>query len=110
MVRGATVRDREYLQDLCGKLPRSGSSAPHPGGSPDDCQRYFGGGLTTRLVDAVTTKENIYDERSFVQSLPARFELHAITGSPLSAAGSPQKPAAFHGRCVPFCTVHGDAD
>jgi len=54
--------------------------------------------------------ENIYDERSFVQSLPARFELHAITGSPLSAAGSPQKRAAFHGRCVPFCTVHGDAD
>jgi len=55
--------------------------------------------------------ENIYDERSFVQSLPARFELHAITGDrrrrlPDQAA----KRAAFHGRCVPFCTVHGDAD
>ena len=39
MVRGASVRDRGYLQDLCGELPGSGSSAPHPGGSPDDCQR-----------------------------------------------------------------------
>ena len=35
MVRGTSVRNREYLQDLCGKLPRSGSFAPHPGGSPD---------------------------------------------------------------------------
>ena len=43
MVRGASVRDREYLQDLCGELPGSGSSAPHPGGSPDDCQRCSGG-------------------------------------------------------------------
>ena len=39
MVRGASVRDRGYLQDLCGELPGSGSSAPHPGGSPDDRQR-----------------------------------------------------------------------
>ena len=39
MVRGASVRDRGYLQDLCGELPGSGSSAPHPGGSADDRQR-----------------------------------------------------------------------
>ena len=32
-----------HLQDLCGELPGSGSSAPHPGGSPDDCQQGFGG-------------------------------------------------------------------
>ena len=43
MVRGASVRNGEYLQDLCGEFPGSGSSAPHPGGSPDDCQRCFGG-------------------------------------------------------------------
>ena len=43
MVRGASVRDRGYLQDLCGELPGSGSSAPHPGGSPDDRQRCVGG-------------------------------------------------------------------
>ena len=43
MVRGASVRHREYLQDLCGELPGSGSSAPHSGGSPDDCQQRFGG-------------------------------------------------------------------
>src|SRR5271157_3504080 len=43
MVRGASVRDREYLQDLCGELPGGGSSAPDPGGSPDDCQRCTGG-------------------------------------------------------------------
>ena len=29
----------EYLQDLCGELPGSGSSAPHPGGSADNRQR-----------------------------------------------------------------------
>ena len=44
MVCGASVRDREYLQDLCGELPGSGSSAPHPGGSTDNRQRCFGGG------------------------------------------------------------------
>ncbi len=43
MVRGASVRDRGYLQDLCGELPGSGSSAPHPGGSTDDRQRCSGG-------------------------------------------------------------------
>src|ERR1039458_2198637 len=43
MVRGASVWDREYLQDLCGELPWSRPSAPNPGGSPDDCQRCFGG-------------------------------------------------------------------
>src|ERR1019366_4251410 len=42
MVRGASVWDREYLQDLCGELPWSRPSAPNPGGSPDDCQRCFG--------------------------------------------------------------------
>ena len=36
MVRGASVRHGRYLQDLCGKLPGSGASAPHPGGSPDE--------------------------------------------------------------------------
>ena len=30
MVRGASVRDGEYLQDLCRELSWSGSSAPHP--------------------------------------------------------------------------------
>ena len=39
MVRGASVRDGGYLQDLCGELPRRGSSAPHPGGSTGDRQR-----------------------------------------------------------------------
>ena len=39
MVRGASVRDRRHLQDLCGELPWSGSSAPHPGGSTDNRQR-----------------------------------------------------------------------
>ena len=29
MVRGASVRHRRYLQDLCGELSRGGSSAPH---------------------------------------------------------------------------------
>ena len=43
MVRGASVRNRGYLQDLCGELPGSGSSAPHPGGSPGDRQRCSGG-------------------------------------------------------------------
>src|SRR5208282_1403534 len=43
MVRGASVGDREYLQDLCGELPGSGSSAPAPGGSTGDCQRCTGG-------------------------------------------------------------------
>ena len=43
MVRGAPIRDRGHLQDLCGELPGSGSSAPHPGGSPGDRQRRAGG-------------------------------------------------------------------
>ena len=43
MVRGASVRDGRHLQDLCGEFPRSGSSAPHPGGSPNDGQRRLGG-------------------------------------------------------------------
>ena len=42
MVRGASVRDGRHLQDLCGELPWSGSSAPHPGGSADDRQRCSG--------------------------------------------------------------------
>ena len=43
MVRGAPLRDREYLQDLCRELPGRGSSAAHHRGSPDDCQRCVGG-------------------------------------------------------------------
>ena len=43
MVRGASVRDGRHLQDLCGELPGSGSSAPHPGGSADHRQRCSGG-------------------------------------------------------------------
>ena len=45
MVRGATFRDREYLQNLCRKLPGSRSSVPYPGGSPGDCQQCFGDGI-----------------------------------------------------------------
>jgi len=41
--RSSPVRDREYLQDLCGKLPGSRSSAPHLGGSSDDCQSCSNG-------------------------------------------------------------------
>ena len=39
------VRSSELAgeKDLCGELPGSGSSAPDPGGSPDDCQRCTGG-------------------------------------------------------------------
>ena len=43
MVRGASVRHRGYLQDLRRELPRSGSSAPHPGGSADHRRRGAGG-------------------------------------------------------------------
>src|SRR5512143_1703176 len=43
MVRGASVRDGRYLQDLRRKLPWTGSSAPHPGGSADHRQRCPGG-------------------------------------------------------------------
>ena len=43
---GAPIRDRRHLQDLCRELPGSGSSAPHPGGSPDHRQRCFGLGDT----------------------------------------------------------------
>ena len=39
MVRGASVRDGRHLQDLCGELPGSRSSAPHPGGSTGNRQR-----------------------------------------------------------------------
>ena len=44
MVCGASIRNKRYLQDLCGEFPRSGSSSPNFGGSPDDCQRCHGGG------------------------------------------------------------------
>ena len=47
LVRGASVRDRRHLQDLRGELPRSGPSAPHPGGSADDRQRCAGRGAMT---------------------------------------------------------------
>ena len=39
MVRGTSVRDREYLQDLCGELPRCGSSDAHFGGGTDNRHR-----------------------------------------------------------------------
>src|SRR5208282_2117438 len=39
--------DRGYLQNLCGKLSGSGSSAPHPGGGPDNSQRYFEGEIVS---------------------------------------------------------------
>ena len=56
MVRGASVRDRGHLQDLCGKLPGSGSSAPHPGGSPDDRQRGAGGAVWDGQRRRIMTK------------------------------------------------------
>ena len=43
MVRGPSIRDRGYLQDLRRELPRSGSSSPHPGGGADHRQRGLGG-------------------------------------------------------------------
>ena len=55
MVRGASVRDGRHLQDLCGELPGSGSSAPHPGGSTDNRQRRFGG-VPAVAGDSVRTK------------------------------------------------------
>ena len=39
MVRCASVRDGEYLQNLCGKLPRRRPSMPHPGGSAEHRER-----------------------------------------------------------------------
>ena len=51
MVRGASVRDREHLQDLCGELSWSGSSAPRRRGSADHRQRCPCGGAT-QTVDA----------------------------------------------------------
>src|ERR1019366_3832543 len=50
MVRGASVSDRKYLQDLCGELPGSGPSAPNPGGSSDNCQRCFVGVGSVREI------------------------------------------------------------
>jgi len=41
---GPSLRHRRHLQDLCRELSGGRSSAPHPGGSPDDCHRCFGGG------------------------------------------------------------------
>src|SRR5581483_8999497 len=52
MVRGASVRNRGYLQDLCGELPRSGSPSAHPRRSADSRQPDAGDsirdGLTAR--------------------------------------------------------------
>ena len=62
MVRGASVRDRGYLQDLCGELPWSGSSAPHPGGSTGDRQRRSNDRDTTS--SHVLLIRGIHDERS----------------------------------------------
>ena len=57
MVRGASVRDRGHLQNLCGELPGSGSSAPHPGGSPDDSQRCIGDHRRSRRFLRAKMKE-----------------------------------------------------
>ena len=43
MVRCASVRDGEYLQNLCGELPRRRSSMPHPGGSAEHREGCFDG-------------------------------------------------------------------
>ena len=53
MVRGASVRDRGYLQDLCRELPGSGSSAPHSGGSANNRQRCYcaGGSVHNRAQE-----------------------------------------------------------
>src|SRR5450631_3524982 len=55
MVRGGSVGDREYLQDLCGELQGSGSSAPHPGGSTGHC-RCYAGGVHAAAGDSVRAK------------------------------------------------------
>src|ERR1039457_4428888 len=55
MVRGGSVRDREYLQDLCGELQGSGSSAPHPGGSTGH-RRCCAGGAHAAAGDSVRAK------------------------------------------------------
>ena len=47
MVRGATIRHRGHLQDLCRELPRHGSSAPHPGRGPGHRQRCIGSRFAT---------------------------------------------------------------
>ena len=63
MVRGASVGDRGYLQDLCGELPGSGSSAPHRGGSTGDRQRRSGGAGSEGEIMSETTRVShpIYD-------------------------------------------------
>ena len=50
LVRGPAVRHREHLQDLCGELPGSGSSAPHHRGSPGHRQQGFDDGNAGREV------------------------------------------------------------
>jgi len=42
MICGPSARHRRLLQDSRAELPRSGGSAPHPGGSPDHRQRCSG--------------------------------------------------------------------
>ena len=44
MVRCASLRDGEYLQNLCGKLPRRRPSMPHPGGSTEHREGCFDAG------------------------------------------------------------------
>jgi len=55
MVRGASVRHRRHLQDIRRELSRSGSPAPHPGGSTDH-RRYCAGGAHAAAGDCVQDK------------------------------------------------------
>jgi hypothetical protein len=52
LFRGSSFGDREHLQDLCGELPGSESSASHPGKSTDD-RRRCSGGLPAAARDSV---------------------------------------------------------
>ena len=50
-VMGRNLSDGRHLQDLRGELPRSGPSAPHPGGSARYRQRYLGcGALSVQAI------------------------------------------------------------
>ena len=52
LVRGASVRDRRYLQNLRRELPWSGSSAPHPGRSSVNRQRCSGSNTALGATNA----------------------------------------------------------
>ena len=74
MVRGASVRDRRHLQDLCGELPGSGSSAPHPGGSTGNRQRHFCGSAAA----AGDSLQNGFKDMSMTSVIPLPAELVAL--------------------------------